>query len=237
MSAPIRLVSFDAGGVLVFPNWERVSAAVARQGIDVSAEALRRADAGARYAMDQPSAAGSTNNAGHAAMYFGGALAAAGVDRSTGIGPALDEVRAEHGSRNLWETTPPEAGPMLRRLRDAGFKLVVVSNSDGRLQSVLDNVGLTEYFDAVIDSQLVGAEKPDPAIFLGVLAAMGVDANEAVHVGDFYTIDVLGARAAGMLPVLLDPDGLHEGRDCVRVRDLTELEAYLLRLAGRGSPA
>jgi putative hydrolase of the HAD superfamily len=232
VSARLRLVSFDAGGVLLFPDWARVSAAVARAGIQVSAEALRRADARARFAMDQPLAAGATNNAGHAAMYFGGLLKEAGVDLDADLGPALAAVRAEHGARNLWEVTPPDAAPMLRRLREAGLQLVVVSNSDGRLQSLLDRSGLGKYFAGVVDSHLVGAEKPDPAIFLGVLATLGVDASEAAHVGDFFTIDVLGARAAGVLPVLLDPDGLHEGRDCVRVRDFAELESYLLRLAG-----
>jgi putative hydrolase of the HAD superfamily len=233
VSGRLRLVSFDAGGVLLFPNWARVSEAVARVGIRVSAEALQRADARARFAMDQPLAAGATNNAGHAAMYFGGLLRGAGVDPGPDPGPALAAVRAEHGARNLWEITPPDAGPTLRRLREAGLQLVVVSNSDGRLQSLLDLCGLAEHFVGVVDSQVVGAEKPDPAIFLGVLATLGIEASEAAHVGDFYTIDVLGARAAGMLPVLLDPEGLHEGRDCVRVRGFAELERYLLGLAAR----
>ena len=78
---------------------------------------------------------------------------------------------------------------------------------------------------------MVGVEKPDPAIFHGVLDAAGIEPADAVHVGDFYTLDVVGARAAGMTPVLLDPEGLQEGRDCARVRDFAELEQYLAQRA------
>lgn len=233
MSAPIRLVSFDVGGVLLFPNWRRVSAAVARAGISVSADALQRADARARFAMDQPIAAGATNNEGHAAMYFGGLLRLSGVSPDADIAAALGEVREEHASRNLWEYKAADAAAMLERLKSAGFQLVVVSNADGRLQALLERAGLATFFSVVADSQLVGVEKPDPAIFHGVLDAVGVAPGDAVHVGDFYTLDVAGARAAGMTPVLLDPENLQEGRDCARVRDFAELERYLLQLAAQ----
>lgn len=233
MSAAVRLISFDAGGVLLFPDFERVSQAVARAGIDVSPAALRKADAAAKYAMDHPVAAGSTNNAGHASMYFVGLLRGAGVPDSVDLEAALDAVRDENAARNLWSWTPPEVAPMLRRLSAAGLPLIVVSNSDGRLKDLLQQVGLAGHFTLVVDSKDVGVEKPDPAIFLGALQALGVSADEAAHVGDFFTVDVLGARAAGMLPVLIDPDQLHEGRDCVRVRDYPELEAYLMRVAAR----
>lgn len=233
MSGAVRLVSFDVGGVLLFPNWDRVSAAVARAGIAVSAEALQRADARARFAMDQPLAAGATNNEGHAAMYFGGLLRLSGVGPDVDITGALAEVREEHAARNLWEWKAADAEPTLERLQAAGLRLVVVSNADGRLVGLLERAGFARFFGIVADSHVVGVEKPDPAIFQGVLAAAGVTADAAVHVGDFYTLDVVGARAAGMTPVLIDPEGLQEGRDCARVRDFAELEQYLRQLDAR----
>jgi putative hydrolase of the HAD superfamily len=223
----VRLVSFDAGGVLLFPNWDRVSAALARAGIHVAPDELRRADAPAKYGMDHPAVAGATNNAGHGSLYFSSLLAAAGVDLSQDLGPAIDEVRAENAASNLWDLAASGVQEVLAELRAAGLTLIVVSNADGRLRSLLDGAGLTGFFDAVVDSQLVGAEKPDPAIFTGVLSALDVDAAHAVHVGDFYTIDVVGARAAGMEPVLLDPAGLHGDRDCPRIASLSELPAML----------
>lgn len=232
MTGRIRLVSLDAGGVLLFPNWTRVSAALARAGIDVSPETLARADAPAKFEMDHPAVAGATNNAGHGSLYFGSLLAAAGVDVSQDLGAAIDEVRAENAARNLWDLKATDADAVLTDLRGRGVRLIVISNSDGRLHTLLDGAGLSGYFDLIVDSHLVGAEKPDRAIFDDALAAAGVEAVEAVHVGDFYTIDVLGARAAGLTPILLDPAALYADRDCVRIASLRELPALLDREAG-----
>ena len=222
-----RLVSFDAGGVLLFPNWGRVSAALARVGVQVSAEALARADAPAKFEMDHPAVVGATNNAGHGFQYFSCLLAAAGVDLEGDPEDIIDVLKAENADRNLWNLKAADADGVLERLRASGTRLIVVSNSDGRLRSLLDEAGLSGHFDAIVDSHVVGAEKPDRAIFDGALAAVGIPAEEAVHVGDFYTIDVVGARNAGMVPVLLDPAGLHVSRDCARIASLRELPALL----------
>ena len=82
----------------------------------------------------------------------------------------------------------------LARLRAAGIRLGIVSNSDGRVEQALEAAGLRDYFDVVVDSALVGVEKPDPAIFRAALDALGVAAGEALYVGDLYEVDVLGAR-------------------------------------------
>lgn len=227
MSRRVRLVSFDAGGVLLFPNWARVSAALARVGVTVAPEALARADAPAKSEMDHPAAAGATNNAGHGSLYFSRLLEAAGVDAAADFGPLMAELRAENEVRNLWDLKAPEADAVLAGLRARGLRLIVVSNSDGRLRTLLDGAGLSAYFDVIVDSHLVGAEKPDRAIFDGALASLGIAADAGVHVGDFYTIDVAGARAAGLDAVLLDPAGLHAHRDCVRIRSLDELPGLI----------
>src|SRR5262249_1397802 len=91
--------------------------------------------------------------------------------------------------------------------------------------------GLTAHLDFVIDSGLVGVEKPDPRIFRLGLDAAKVNAHEAVYVGDLYSVDVLGARAAGIEGVLLDPRGLWAPGDCVRAAGV--LEAVTRALAGR----
>ena len=67
---------------------------------------------------------------------------------------------------------------------------------------------------------MVGVEKPDPRIFLMGLAKAQVEPGEAVYIGDLYSVDVLGARAAGMAAVLLDPGGVWGERDCPVARSL-----------------
>ena len=83
-------------------------------------------------------------------------------------------------------------------------------------------------FEFVIDSGEVGVEKPDPRIFQIALERMGVSAADALYVGDLYEVDVVGARAAGLDVVLLDPSGEHSGRDVKTVRSVAELADGLL---------
>jgi putative hydrolase of the HAD superfamily len=92
----------------------------------------------------------------------------------------------------------------------------------------LAEAGLTDHLEFVIDSHLEGVEKPDPEIFRRALRRLGVSPERAVYVGDIYSIDATGARAAGMQPVILDVAGGYEGLDCPVIGDLREL------LSGRG---
>ncbi len=75
------------------------------------------------------------------------------------------------------------------------------------LREVLDRTGLTGFFDAIVISAELGASKPSPRPFAAALEALGADAASALHVGDTYAEDVLGARAAGVTPVLVARDG------------------------------
>jgi putative hydrolase of the HAD superfamily len=84
----------------------------------------------------------------------------------------------------------------------------------------------------VLDSALVGVEKPDPAIFRAALAALDVAPAEALYIGDLYDVDVVGARAAGMEAVLLLPDAAVRGPDCRRFASLAALADDLL-IGGR----
>jgi putative hydrolase of the HAD superfamily len=89
-------------------------------------------------------------------------------------------------------------------LRGAGLRLVVVSNWDATLESVLERVGLLDAVDGVVSSAVAGAAKPDPHPLRLGLEIAGVGAAEAIHVGDDVDEDVRGAIAAGIRPVLLD---------------------------------
>jgi putative hydrolase of the HAD superfamily len=73
----------------------------------------------------------------------------------------------------------------------------------------------------------MGLEKPDPRFFASILAAIGVPPERALHVGDVYEIDVVGARAAGLGVVLVDIEDRSVGRNVVRIHALAELPALL----------
>jgi putative hydrolase of the HAD superfamily len=107
-----------------------------------------------------------------------------------------------------------------------------VSNSDGTCERKLREVGLRDLFAGVVDSAVVGVEKPDPRIFAHALAASGRAPERTMHVGDFYAIDVVGARRAGLHAALLDPHGDWGDVDCARFRDVEGLARAILAAKG-----
>ena len=122
-----------------------------------------------------------------------------------------------------------DAVPTLEHLQNAGFKLAIVSNWDTPLDPLTERLGIADYFDAVVASHdtRVRSEKPDPHIFNYALAAVGVSAEEVVHVGDTYQADIVGARGVGIRPILLDRDSTQTGKWSETIRSLAELPKML----------
>jgi putative hydrolase of the HAD superfamily len=137
------------------------------------------------------------------------------------IATEVDEARAadcaralwaEHRRFNLWRKVPDGLVAAVTELRARGVPVVVVSNSEGQLQTLFDNLGLGGAFDLVIDSHIVGVEKPDPRIFAPVVERFGVAPAQVLHLGDTWATDVVGARAAGLQVGLVDPFGHYDGQ-------------------------
>jgi putative hydrolase of the HAD superfamily len=120
-------------------------------------------------------------------------------------------------------TAYPEAVAALIGARRRGLRLVAVSNWDSSLPDVLDRVGIGAHLDGVITSARAGAAKPDPAIFRAGLALAGVDAAEALHVGDSLNDDVAGAHAAGIAAVWLNRRGAGAETGVPTIASLAEL--------------
>jgi HAD superfamily hydrolase (TIGR01509 family) len=197
-------------------------------GLPIAAAALDRSVAAATSAVEGAAGvAGGRTDRERARVYLEALFAGAGVPASR-----MDEVartlRRLHEEWHLWCRTAPGTAETLDRLRGAGLRLAVVSNSDGRVEEALTAAGIRDRFDVVLDSALVGVEKPDPAIFRAALTALGVAPEEALYVGDLYDVDVVGARAAGMEAVLLVADGAAAGPECRRIESLVALADDLL---------
>ena len=101
--------------------------------------------------------------------------------------------------------------PTLRRLCDDGYKLAIVSNWDTPLDPLAERLGIAHYFDIIVAShdERVRSAKPDPHIFEYTSKAVGVSAEEAVHVGDTYEADIIGAQGVGIRPILTNSIFLH----------------------------
>lgn len=218
-------VFLDAGGVIVLPRRDLVRRALKTVRItcgesDVARahyRAVRQLDRGVAYAdrMDYLTALCDQLGVSAGRMHDAvGALAQLADRRRSG------EI--------LWSEPAPQAVRTIDALSRAGFAVVVVTNSDGHAAENLRDAGICQTatgrgatVTGIIDSAVVGAAKPDPAIFRSALAHAGVAPSAAVHIGDMVSADVVGAHSAGIVPIHLDPDRRCRASDHRHVRCLS----------------
>lgn len=134
-----------------------------------------------------------------------------------GLGPGAPPVDAatEMLVASLRFRLHDDAPAAMDALDAAGVRMGVVSNWDCALPDHLAGLGVADRFAVIAVSATVGAAKPDPAIFRHAIAATGVDAARALHVGDRRAEDYDGARAAGLAALLLDRSGAQEGAEVI----------------------
>ena len=238
--AEIDTLFLDAGGTLISMDFGRIAGELGALGHACEPEVLARSEAAARPFVSRAiMAGGSTENRDVFSVYVDlvlrRALSLADDARSTLVSQLVPRIRFPGRSVELWSAVLPGVPEALARLREAGFRLVVVSNADGTVEEGLTRAGLRPHLHAVVDSQVVGFEKPDPRIFSHALSLFGSDPARTLHVGDMYAADVVGARAAGLHALLLDPHGDWGDVDCPVTRDVPSLARRLLEIrAGRG---
>lgn len=123
----------------------------------------------------------------------------------------------------LADIVPEDVLPTLQRLRAVGFKLGVVTNRRSTCRPYLEQLGLAEYMDFDLAAGEVNLWKPDPAIFAHAVERLGIQPEQSIYVGDNYYADILGARQAGLHPVLIDPDNLFPEADCPTITTIGDL--------------
>jgi len=222
----IKHVFFDAGNTLVYPNFALVGEKLAARGARVAVEELERGEQRARFLLDDPQVIRGSTDGARWTLYFETIFRFCGVTDALLVRSVLDELQQIHKVSNLWEVVPPDVPAALEALRPR-FRLSVISNANGTVREKLRRVGLLGFFETVLDSHEEGVEKPDPRIFRNALERTGTKVEEAIYVGDIYHIDVVGARAAGMDVVLLDPAGLHHDKDVRRIAGLGALASSI----------
>jgi FMN phosphatase YigB (HAD superfamily) len=230
-SAPIRprAVLFDAGNTLMRMNYAAIAGHLEGRGHSVPVETIEDAELRARVRLDADLARGVSSEGRTAQdLYLIYLLEGLGISDPDEIEAAAGFRRRYNAPAGLFNTGDPQALPAIRMVKAAGLVAGVVSNSNGWVRALLDGAGLAAELDFVIDSAVVGVEKPDPKIFRLALEQARVGAHEAVYIGDLYSVDVLGSRAAGLGAVLLDPRGFWGPRDCDTARDLVEATRLVL---------
>jgi putative hydrolase of the HAD superfamily len=235
-----RAILFDAGFTLTFHDGARLAAYAAKAGVTADAAALERAERALReeYRETEGVVMRTHHDGGfswHERLY----RRLLALSDTPGAPEALDRAAAvmlrEHRASNAWRRIGLGVRESLERLRGAGFKLAVVSNSEGTIEQMLREIDLGPLFDAVIDSSVVGVTKPDPRIFAIALDRLGVAAADALMVGDSPSADVDGASAAGIRAALIDPYDFYPWSRAPRFRDVLALTEVLLAPGGDAS--
>jgi HAD superfamily hydrolase (TIGR01509 family) len=223
----ITTILFDAGGTLVFLDYFFLARELRRNGIAVSARAVRCAEYAAKAEIDRRllGTVADTDET-RRRPYFTALLDHLGIEVQRAA-RLIEHFDAVHKKNNLWHRMMPSTPTVLAQLRARGLTLGVISNSDGRVNAILQGCGVGQFFDLVIDSHEVGVEKPDPRIFDLALRRLNCPPRHALYVGDIYGIDVIGSERAGLQAALLDTLGLYEGVQCRKIRHLRELLAVV----------
>lgn len=203
----LEALLLDAGNCVVFLDMGAVSAVAAREGVEVRAERLSEVEGAAKRRYESRLTEGGSHESGWR-LYLTTLLVEAGVDEA--VAPTLiDPLKAAHDELNLWRRVPEDLPQALERARALGLRLGVVSNSEGKLPELFAHVGLGDAFEIIVDSALEGIRKPDARMFHRACERMEVAPSAAIYAGDIPSVDVDGARAAGLRAALIDPLGFY----------------------------
>jgi len=224
----VKAVFFDAGNTLLQPHPSveevcvevlagrgyRTSLGDVRRGLEIAERYYEE-----RYWSDDTFWASEEKASAMWSEMYALAMAEVGVEDYATMGRRIYD---EFGRGERW-TLFPDVLPAMRELQAMGMHMGIVSNWDVRLPALCHHLGLSGYLDFVISSANLGRIKPQESIFRSALGRVGVEAEAAMHVGDHYYADVLGARSAGIRPVLLDRWEWSSNPDCTVITSLAEL--------------
>lgn len=233
MQRKIRAILFDAGNTVVFPRVDLLAVELTRLGYPAGPEDFYQAEREGKRKLDkwlwpQLRAGRAPRRADYyywteylrALVVRVGAPESRQMEVATAIGEEFKRVAT-------WSLVHPGTREYLQTLARRGFVLGIVSNALGQIEAQLNAAGLAPCFKFILDSYIVGVEKPHPEIFRLALERCGLEPSEALFVGDLYSTDIGGAQNAGMGGVLMDRVGAYPDAAVARIKSLPELDSAL----------
>ena len=222
---PIKAIFFDVGNTLLFPNREKMLSSLHARNIFPPSELLQKIERQTKCDFDSLQESHSTVDHGFWHIYYTHLLEELGASSASLCAQLVSCTRI---SAN-WCEIRTGTRESLQRLAES-YRLGVISNADGKIAEVLDRSGISDCFESITDSGIVGQEKPHPAIFQAAVHSLEVTPEESLYIGDVYSVDYVGATRFGMQAVLFDVAGAYREADFPRVESLEELEAYLRQI-------
>jgi len=225
MTSKIKVIFFDVGNTLLFPNRERIHAPLTERGIVPDGEHLRNLECRTKNQFDGMMTGLTKNGSpdhGFWWMFYSQLLSEIGLNDDA----VRDQLVASIRSSGNWDTIRPGTAEHLHAIGER-YQVAVISNADGKIEDVLQRCGIAHCFRTITDSGLVGYEKPHPEIFRQALKSMNAAPEASLYVGDVYSVDYLGATGAGMQALLMDVPGAYRDKGVPRVDSLEDLQEAL----------
>jgi len=222
MFSNVKAIFFDVGNTLLFPNRDRIHAPLAARGFHPAPEHLRDLERRTKNQFDAIMTTHSSPDHSFWWMFYAQLLSELGLNDDTVCEQLVSSIR---DSAN-WDQIRPGTAEQLRAIGQS-YRIAVISNADGRIEDVLRRCGIADCFRTITDSGVVGCEKPHPEIFRQALKSLNATPQESLYVGDVYSVDYLGATAAGLQAVLMDVPGAYRDKGLPRVESLDELRRML----------
>jgi len=226
MNPKVKVIFFDVGNTLLFPNRERIHAPLAERGFVPDGEHLRDLECRTKNRFDGMMTGTITKNGntdhGFWWMFYTQLLSEIGLEDDA----IRDQLVAGIRNSGNWDTIRPGTANQLHEIGER-YRVAVISNADGKIEDVLHRCGIAHCFRSITDSGLVGYEKPHPEIFRKAMLSMNATPEESLYVGDVYSVDYLGATGAGMQAMLMDVAGAYRDKGVPRVESLEELQMVL----------
>jgi FMN phosphatase YigB (HAD superfamily) len=222
MSSTVKVIFFDVGNTLLFPNRERIHAPLAERGFVPDREHLRDLECRTKNKFDRMMTSNGSTDHSFWWMFYSQLLSEIGFEDDA----VRDQLVTSIRNSSNWDTIRPGTGEQLHEIGKR-YQISVISNADGKIEDVLHRCGIADCFRTITDSGLVGYEKPHPEIFRQAMNSVNAAPQQSLYVGDVYSVDYLGATGAGMQALLMDAPGAYRDRGVPRVESLLELQTML----------
>lgn len=220
MFSDVKVIFFDVGNTLLFPNRERIHVPLVARGLKPDPELLVHLERRTKNQFDTMMTTNGSTDHSFWWMFYTQLLSEIGLNDES----VRDQLVSGIRDSGNWDIIRPGTAEHLREIGKR-FRIAVISNADGRIDAVLRRCGIADCFLTITDSARVGYEKPHPEIFRQALKSLTAKPEESLYVGDVYSVDYLGATGAGMHAILMDVPGAYTGKGVPRVESLEELRS------------
>jgi putative hydrolase of the HAD superfamily len=216
----VEAVTFDVGGTLIRP-WPSVGHVYAEVAAGCGCEEVSPEVLNLQFAAAWANLKNFNHGRGEWATLVDTTFE--GLTKQLPSETFFPELYDRFASPDVWRVYD-DVAHAVDMLASRGIQLGIVSNWDDRLRAILEGLGLSKYFEAIIVSCEVGFPKPSPVIFEHASKKLGMAPEFILHVGDSMDQDVAGAKSAGFQSVLLERRAQEPKRDG-QIKSLVQLDA------------